>query len=241
MGRLRERIVGPKSTFLIRYLLDECVPAVLRDQRWFYLPILKLYNNKLDPDFKVKAPGMTAEEFTQAYERVMPMRETDVTPRVGEFVRKHLTGKTVLELGCGNGDMSLACAERGFAVMATDLVEGNLERLEKRASERGVTLETKVADVEALPFAEGAFDTVVCLHTLEHVRNLPKAVAELVRVTGKRLIVVVPRERYYRFTCNYHLNFFGGTEQLELLLGLPSVASVVVDGAICYAGEKGGG
>lgn len=51
-------------------------------------------------------------------------------------------------------------------------------------------------DLCALPFADGAFDTVVCFHVLEHVPNDRAAVAELARVVGPRgrVIVIVPRD-----------------------------------------------
>ena len=238
MGLLMSVIVGPRSTFLIRFLLDECLPPILRDQKWFFVPIIKMYNKKMDPDFKLKAPQMTAEEFSHAYELLMPMRQTDVTLGVAEFVGNHLAGKTVLEVGCGNGDISLSCAKQGFDVTATDLIGENLERVEKKALDRGLTIKTRVVDIEQIPFADASFDTVLCLHTLEHVRNLPSAVSELVRVTRRRLVVVVPRERYHRYTCNYHLHFFGGAEQLTLLLGLGGLNSQIIDGAICYAAEK---
>jgi SAM-dependent methyltransferase len=162
MGRLKSVIIGPRSTFLIRFLLDECLPPILRDQKWFFLPVLKLYNNKLDPDFKLKAPLMTAEEFSHAYELLMPMRQTDVTPGVAEFVLNHLTDKTVLEVGCRNGDISLACAERGFDVMATDLIEGNLGRIQRGSLDQRLALKTKVADVEQLPFEDNSFDGAIC-------------------------------------------------------------------------------
>ena len=35
-----------------------------------------------------------------------------------------------------------------------------------------------------------------------------KAIAELRRITRRRLIIVVPREREYRYTFNPHFNFF---------------------------------
>jgi len=40
------------------------------------------------------------------------------------------------------------------------------------------------------------------------VLNYRAAIAELRRITKKRLIIVVPREREYRYTFNPHFNFF---------------------------------
>ncbi|MFM8861235.1 MAG: class I SAM-dependent methyltransferase [Acidimicrobiia bacterium] len=47
-----------------------------------------------------------------------------------------------------------------------------------------------MADVAALPFASGAFDYVVCSHTLEHVPDPAAAVAELCRVAPSGYIEV---------------------------------------------------
>lgn len=52
-------------------------------------------------------------------------------------------------------------------------------------------------DLCALPFADGAFDVVVCFHVLEHVPDDLTAVSELARIVGTdgEAIVVVPRDR----------------------------------------------
>src|SRR3546814_21159083 len=57
-------------------------------------------------------------------------------------------------------------------------------------------------------FDDGAFDTVICTHVLEHILDLRGALAELRRVARRRVIIVVPQEREYRFTFNPHLHFF---------------------------------
>ena len=43
---------------------------------------------------------------------------------------------------------------------------------------------------------------------IEHVLDYRAAIAELRRITKKRLIIIVPREREYRYTFNPHFNFF---------------------------------
>jgi ubiquinone/menaquinone biosynthesis C-methylase UbiE len=72
---------------------------------------------------------------------------------------------------------------------------------------------------EALPFADDAFDTVVCTHMLEHVQDLPRAIAELRRVASRRLVVVVPAQRPYRYTFDLHLHFFPYPSTLLAAMG----------------------
>ena len=237
MGRIRAILTSPKVAFLIRFMLDQCLPPVLRERRWFYIPIMKCYNSKLDPDFKLKAPLMSKAEYTRAYAALVPMRETDLTRNMNAFVLANLLGDDVLEVGCGNGEVSLACAERAHKVIATDLVDGNLAQVRRAAQARRLEIDTRVADVERLPFEDDSFDTTLCLHTLEHVVDLPAAVSELKRVTKQRLLIVVPKERYYRYTCNYHVHFFGGAEQLILTLGIRAASCRTIDGALCYVGD----
>lgn len=45
---------------------------------------------------------------------------------------------------------------------------------------------------ERLPFADGEFPTVISIETLEHLENLHRMFGELVRVSGRHLIVSLP-------------------------------------------------
>jgi ubiquinone/menaquinone biosynthesis C-methylase UbiE len=75
------------------------------------------------------------------------------------------------------------------------------------------------AQITSLPFADGQFDTVVCTHTLEHIRDVGKALAEVKRVCAKRLIIVVPCQREYRYTFDLHIHFFPYEYKLRQLVG----------------------
>jgi ubiquinone/menaquinone biosynthesis C-methylase UbiE len=228
-----------KSKFskTIKFILDDFFPPIIRDSRFFYLPIIKLWNNKMDVDFKVKAHKMTEYEFIQAYEALVPMRATDNTPDTIDFVIQNVTGKSVLEVGCGNGDVSYLCAKKGLKTMATDLAIGNLNELKSKFDTKEFDFETKVANVENLPFDDNSFDTSICLHTLEHVRNLNLAIGELKRVTKKRIIIIVPKQRYSRYTADYHLNFFGNPDQLELAMGIAKSSCIDKDFCLCFIGD----
>jgi SAM-dependent methyltransferase len=49
-----------------------------------------------------------------------------------------------------------------------------------------------LADVERLPFPDGAFDFVICCETLEHVPNPVSLLNELARVCRERLFLTIP-------------------------------------------------
>jgi ubiquinone/menaquinone biosynthesis C-methylase UbiE len=63
-------------------------------------------------------------------------------------------------------------------------------------------------NTQRLSFADNEFDTVISSHTLEHVQDGYSAIEELRRVAKRRLIVVLPKQRPYRYTFDLHLRFF---------------------------------
>jgi len=87
--------------------------------------------------------------------------------------------RRLLEVGCGMGQFAAAVAERTDAeVVATDLSP----RMVELASSRG--LDARVANVEALPFADAEFDCAAANWMLYHVPDVDRALGELRRVLG---------------------------------------------------------
>ena len=91
-------------------------------------------------------------------------------------------GRKVLDVAAGNGMVSLAASRRWCDVVSTDYVASLLERGRARALAEGLPIEFKVADAEALPFADGSFDTVVSTFGVMFTPNQEQATAELLRV-----------------------------------------------------------
>jgi ubiquinone/menaquinone biosynthesis C-methylase UbiE len=91
-------------------------------------------------------------------------------------------GWRVLDVAAGNGNAALAAARRECEVIATDYVDDLLERARRRAEADGLPLETRVADAENLPFADGEFDAVLSTFGVMFTPNPERAAAELLRV-----------------------------------------------------------
>ena len=92
------------------------------------------------------------------------------------------SGQKVLDVAAGNGNVTLAAARRWCDVVSTDYVPSLLERGRLRAAAEGLSVEFKVADAEALDFADSSFDVVVSTFGVMFAPDHDKAAAELVRV-----------------------------------------------------------
>lgn len=91
-------------------------------------------------------------------------------------------GQRVLDVAAGAGNAAIPAARAGAAVVASDLTPELFAAGRRRAAELGVELEWVAADAEALPFADGAFDTVLsCIGVMFAPRH-QRAADELLRV-----------------------------------------------------------
>jgi len=91
-------------------------------------------------------------------------------------------GKTVLDLGCAGGFMAEALADRGATVIGIDPAQAAIAAARAHAHQSGRAISYDVGVGEELPYPGAAFDAVVCVDVLEHVRDLPMVLAEVARV-----------------------------------------------------------
>lgn len=88
----------------------------------------------------------------------------------------------VLDVAAGNGNASLAAARRYATVTSTDYVPELLAQGQRRAQADGLTITTRLADAEDLPFRDGEFDVALSTYGVMFAPNQQRAAAELIRV-----------------------------------------------------------
>lgn len=85
--------------------------------------------------------------------------------------------KRVLEVGSGTGELSERIVrELGATVRAVDISPRMVELTRTRG------IDSRIADVQNLPFADGEFDCVIAAWVLYHVPDVDRGIAELARV-----------------------------------------------------------
>jgi len=115
----------------------------------------------------------------------------DINPLRLEWIDRHaaLSGKRVLDVGCGGGILAEAMARRGAQVMGIDMADKPLQVAKLHLQESGLAVHYEKIEVEELSKQKaGTFDVVTCMELLEHVPDpagMVKACATLARPGGK--------------------------------------------------------
>ena len=92
------------------------------------------------------------------------------------------SGEKVLDVAAGNGNASLPAARRFADVLATDYVPDLLVEARRRAEADGVELRIEVADAQALPYEDGAYDVVMSTIGAMFAPDQDAVARELLRV-----------------------------------------------------------
>ena len=91
-------------------------------------------------------------------------------------------GDRVLDIAAGSGNSAIPAALAGGDVTASDLTPELLDVGRQEAAERGAELRWQEADAEALPFADGSFDTVMSCVGVMFAPHHQDTADELLRV-----------------------------------------------------------
>ena len=216
-----------KTANVLRSILDDFLPPVIRESRPFAWGSKLWLGRDAMPDFKERAFAMSKREFARAYQDVgggYCTRGPDSTVTQMEWLLSQVhRGERVLEIGPGGRHLTARLCAAGSKVVTLDLAPAWALPGEVGA----------VGVAEHLPFADKVFDVSIVAHVIEHVRELTTVFLELERVTRSRVLIVTPRQRFYKFTFDYHLHFFYSPAHLASHTHTGSARGHLIDGDIC--------
>lgn len=187
-------------------------------------------------------PEATVDSFGWQWTWNSAMRsDADLRMRVADrfgLTPESFAGLRVLDAGAGAGDQSRYLSDRGASVVSVDLssaIEVVAAKLRMRPGWMGVQ-----ADITALPFQPAQFDVVYCEGVIQHTRDSPGTVRELVRVTRPRgrilathYVRTAPATRAHRIRRRLTSAYYeflrrrlGGLDRYSLLLATGNLAAL---------------
>lgn len=113
-----------------------------------------------------------------------------INPLRSDYVEQYapVTGKNVIDVGCGGGILSEELAKRGGIVTGIDMGDAQLNAARMHAIESGLSIDYQQIPAEQIAAEKaGQFDVVTCMEMLEHVPDpgsIINACADLVAPGG---------------------------------------------------------
>jgi 2-polyprenyl-3-methyl-5-hydroxy-6-metoxy-1,4-benzoquinol methylase len=135
----------------------------------------QVYKENLD--FWHQAWNMCTKPYTK-------MPELDYLPWIPEHLHANSV-KTVLDLGCGSGWLSVFLSREGFQVTGIDVADHALDLGKQWADMENLKIQFDVGDLGDLPYADNSFDAVVANSIIEH---LPLSLAVVAMTKLKSII-----------------------------------------------------
>ncbi|MFW2177883.1 MULTISPECIES: bifunctional 2-polyprenyl-6-hydroxyphenol methylase/3-demethylubiquinol 3-O-methyltransferase UbiG [unclassified Moraxella] len=129
--------------------------------------------------------------------QINPLRLNWIEEQTIAHQNSGLTGKKVLDVGCGGGILSHSMAGRGATVTGIDMGEANIEVANIHAKQTGQAIDFECVAVEDFANAHaGEFDVVTCMEMLEHVpdpQSIIDACFKLLKPNGVLVLSTINR------------------------------------------------
>jgi 2-polyprenyl-6-hydroxyphenyl methylase/3-demethylubiquinone-9 3-methyltransferase len=174
----------------------------------------------------------------------------DINPLRLEWINAQvaLSGKNVIDIGCGGGILSESMARKGAKVTGIDLSKKALKVADLHSLESGVEVRYKLIAAEDMAAEEaGQYDVVTCMEMLEHVPDpgaIVRAAATLVKPGGRVFFSTINRNaKAYLFAvigAEYVLRMLPrGTHDYAKFLTPAELSSFARDAGLQVDGFKG--
>ena len=232
----KQRFLNRNITNSLRLLLDNLLPKIIRNNRYMMYPLFYIWykgkNVKEIMEFKSFYKEMSFQEFSTFYQSVESIdkdRKTDLNAESIKDIIDNIEDKNapILDIACGRGGFLEKLHNIGYTNLhGSDLSDDFY--IEGSKYTKG--------NIEQLPFEDNQFDYVVSSHTLQHAFNIKQAVTELKRVAKKKLIIVVPKQKYFKYTFDLNLHFFSNKSDLTNLIDIKNHICINKKGDWLYIG-----
>jgi Methyltransferase domain len=192
-----------------RYFMQELKPLGLLARPQDYGDIFAAVVGSLSPADPQRAWHLFGTNTLQRYHHLLAMESTPpqsdspiaVFSTLYRRVCELVAGTRLLDAGCSFGFLPLVVAERVPSltrIVGVDIRADPFPVTRAIAAERHLAyVQFTLADLLAGDFTSiGSFATVTALHVLEHFseEDMYRVLANLLKVTGQRLIIAVPYE-----------------------------------------------
>jgi 2-polyprenyl-3-methyl-5-hydroxy-6-metoxy-1,4-benzoquinol methylase len=114
------------------------------------------------------------------------------------FAGLELQGKSVLDLGCGSGQVSVLAARMGARVHAVDIAPGMLEIARAGARAAGVSERVTFEEGDAASHAAAPADVVLLVGVVEYYADYERLIRHAASLTRRTLIVAHTSRVAYR-------------------------------------------
>ena len=135
-------------------------------------------------------------------------------------------GAAVLDVGGGHAQVAPPLVDAGYRVTVVGSERSCARRLEPWTSTARCRFD--VADLHHLPYADRAFDAVICYRLLAHSVDWRRLVDELCRVAARRVLVDYPSRRSVNVVSqglfDMKLSIEGGTTRRYAMYGHEEIA-----------------
>ncbi len=154
-----------EATNRVRFVIEELLPPLLRDSLLFRWVAQLAWGKHIISlaQFRARAPFLSSQEYEALYRSHPRVHDdTDNSRACIDRIVSDTVGTSVCDVGCGTGYLLtkvLTGRPEIFQAFGVDFVFAN------SSSPPGVAF--IAAKIEALPFRDSEFDTVICTHVIE--------------------------------------------------------------------------
>jgi len=106
-----------------------------------------------------------------------------------EKVMGDISGKKVLDLGCGLGQASIRLARSGATVTGVDVSEASIHKAQNHAGKAGLNITFKVGNADELNY-NNEYDIVFCRGFLHHLPDVRKSLSRYHQYLGEGGLII---------------------------------------------------